>query len=318
MLLKRQRRKAVIRECILGHAVADAMGVPVEFCTREELRETPLTEMRGNGTYNVPAGSWSDDTSMTVAALDAIAEELNYDRVMQNFCEWRYHNAYTPDHDTFDCGITINTALYRYQYEKTDAMQCGLTEENSIGNGSLMRILPFALYALYHEKTAAARLQIVSCGSALTHAHPRAILACQIYAVVLYEVIASPKRNALKKGLAKAWELLQNEPELIYFERIFQTDFEKTAESEIQSGGYAVHALEAALWCLLNTKSYRDCVLKAINLGSDTDTTAAIAGGIAGVLYGIDSIPQEWLEGLRRKEFLEQICEKAEKGWCIP
>ena len=92
-------------------------------------------------------------------------------------------------------------------------------------------------------------------------------------------------------------------------------DFSKTDRASIKSGGYVVDTLEAAVYCLLNTNSYRDCVLAAVNLGDDTDTVAAVAGGLAGALYGLASIPKEWLATLKRADYIEALCEKALAAW---
>ena len=104
-------------------------------------------------------------------------------------------------------------------------------------------------------------------------------------------------------------------PEFDHFKRIFADDFEALPEEKIKSTGYVVDTLEAALWCLLTTESYRECVLKAVNLGGDTDTVAAVAGGLAGALYGIEGIPEEWLNTLIKREYIEEICERAAVCW---
>ena len=104
-------------------------------------------------------------------------------------------------------------------------------------------------------------------------------------------------------------------PEFEHYRRIFAPDFEMLSMDEIKSTGYVVDTLEAALWCVLTTDSYRECVLKAVNLGDDTDTVAAIAGGLAGALYGYDSIPNDWLSQLKKKNYIEKMCEDAFGKW---
>ena len=99
------------------------------------------------------------------------------------------------------------------------------------------------------------------------------------------------------------------------YKRLFSPDFDKTPVSKIKSTGYVVDTLEAAVWCLMTTDNYKDCVLKAVNLGDDTDTVAAIAGGLAGALYGYDSIPEEWRNTLIKREYIEELCERASKAW---
>jgi ADP-ribosylglycohydrolase len=99
------------------------------------------------------------------------------------------------------------------------------------------------------------------------------------------------------------------------YKRLFSPDFDKTPASEIKSTGYVVDTLEAAIWCVLTTDSYKECVLTAVNLGGDTDTVAAISGGLADASYGYDSIPKEWLESLLSRDYIEDMCDKAARGW---
>ena len=130
------------KSVIVGHAVADALGVPVEFKSRENLEKNPVLDMMGYGTYKVPKGSWSDDTSMTLCTLDAMNKDnIDYDKVMKNLCKWRYENEYTPTGETFDIGITCSLAINSYKNGKP-YNECGLYDEGSNGNGSLMRIHP--------------------------------------------------------------------------------------------------------------------------------------------------------------------------------
>lgn len=308
-----------IKACILGHAVADALGVPVEFADRKELDESPVTDMQGFGTYNVPAGSWSDDTSMTLCALESLAKgSLDLDDIMRNFGKWYYDDEFTPTGETFDIGNACSTAIERYFNMGYDAKHCGLTGERSNGNGSLMRIIPIVLYAIAkgnprknHEMWG-----MVSEVSALTHAHPRSRIACEMYATILKCLIENPSKRSVGKGiyLYRKWNE-EGSAEFEHFKRIDKDILENLSRDEIKSTGYVVDTLEAALWCLLTTDSYKECVLKAVNLGDDTDTVGAVAGGLAGALYGLDSIPTEWLDKLQRKDYIEDMCERAARAW---
>ena len=304
-----------IKAVILGHAVADALGVPAEFCTREELDEAPITTMEGFGTYPYPAGSWSDDTSMSIAALDSLARgHLNYDEIMFNFCKWYYKDEYTPTGELFDAGYTCCKAIENYFELKLPFGAWGEDGERSNGNGSLMRIHPFVLYAKYGNFKGDF-LQMIYEASALTHAHRRSEIGCGIYAIILKQLLDNPSKESILQGLRLAKDQYESEAEFPYYGRIFADDFATLDRSEIKSGGYIVHTLEAALWCLLTTDSYAECVLKAVNLGDDTDTVAAVAGGLTGALYGLDSIPQEWISTLLRRDYIEGLCERACDTW---
>ena len=140
--------KKIIKAVMLGHAVGDALGVPVEFCERDELAAKPVTDMVGYGTYPYPAGCWSDDTSMSLAELDSLASgKLDFDDIMVKFGEWYYDDEYTPTGEMFDVGNTCSYAIDNYFAYHKPVEECGLTGERSNGNGSLMRIHPFVLYA---------------------------------------------------------------------------------------------------------------------------------------------------------------------------
>ena len=304
-----------IKAVIFGHAVADALGVPVEFCTREELDETPLETMQGFGTYPVPEGSWSDDTSMTLCALDVLANGgIDYDAIMINFCKWYYKDEFTPTGEMFDVGNSCSNAIEKYFRMNMKALECGDSEERSNGNGSIMRILPFALYAEFANSDSR-WLEMIHNASALTHAHERSAIGCGIYSVIVRSLLANPSKEAVYTALDEAKQYYKDYAEFHHYGRLFNEEFRKTERSEIKSSGYVVSTLEAAVWCLLTTESYAECVLKAVNLGNDTDTVAAVAGGLAGALYGFDSIPDEWLGALQKYDFIEEMCIRASENW---
>ena len=305
-----------IKAVMIGHAVGDALGVPVEFCDRDELDARPVTDMQGFGTYPYPAGCWSDDTSMSLAALDSLASgTVDFDDVMENFGKWYYEDQYTPTGEMFDVGNTCSIAIDNYFVHRKPIQECGLTGERSNGNGSLMRIHPFVLYAHAKNLSFEKWKEIVEKGSVLTHAHERSRLGCLIYSFVLLHLLSDSTKCALKNALARAECHLREHSELSHYARVFDEDFAKLPRKEIKSTGYVVDTLEAALWCVLTTDSYKDCVLKAVNLGDDTDTVAAVAGGLAGALYGYDAISEEWRNTLLKRDDIEKLCKKAAEHW---
>ncbi len=301
---------------IMGLAVADALGVPVEFMDRETLVREPVVGTRSYGTYNKAAGTWSDDTSMTLCLMSSLAKGLSYDEIMRNFLKWYRTGEYTADGDTFDVGITTREALERFE-RGIPALECGGYGEYDNGNGSLMRVLPLVFYlgitygADFQDNDEA--MAIIHSVSALTHAHRRSQIACGIYLSIASMILdGAGLERAVQLGIRKAAEYYEGQPEfateLGHFSRLKGEEFKKTPRTEINSSGYVVSSLEAAIWCLLNTHDYAGCVLKAVNLGDDTDTVAAIAGGLAGLAYGYGAIPQGWLDVLRRREYLESAC----------
>lgn len=308
--------KNKIKAVMLGHAVGDALGVPVEFCERDDLAEKPVTDMVGYGTYPYPEGCWSDDTSMSLAALDSLASsKLNFDDIMVKFGEWYYDDEYTPTGEMFDVGNTCSYAIDNYFAYHKPVEECGLAGEHSNGNGSLMRIHPFVLYAYANQMSVDEWLGVIVKASALTHAHDISKIGCLIYTFILMSLLKDKGKDGLRDALKKAERYLSACAEFAPYERIFKSDFAGLPREEIKSSGYVVDTLEAAIWCLLTTDNYRDCVLKAVNLGDDTDTVAAVAGGLAGALYGYDAIPREWLDTLKRRGYIEEMCERSCAAW---
>ena len=306
-----------IRDGILGLAVGDALGVPVEFRIRERLKQNPVTGMRAYGTHNQPAGSWSDDTTMALCTLESLAKGVDYDDMMDRFCRWVDEGYMTPHGKLFDIGRTTRHALWLYS-SGIPALQCGGTDVRDNGNGSLMRILPAVFYlrreygAACMEKAEA--FELIHNLSRLTHAHPISQMACGLYcdmanglmngknlAEAVNHAVLTKERWYGKQEEFSSW--------LAKFDFINAEMLAALPEEAIKSSGYVVDTLQAALWCLLTTHSYHECVLKAVNLGSDTDTVAAVAGGLAGILYGAESIPEDWMQVLAKKEQIIRLCE---------
>ncbi len=301
----------------IGHAVGDALGVPCEFASRDALIKAPITKLEGYGTYKVPAGSWSDDTSMAIATLDSLkAGYFDPNDIMKKFGDWYFKDAYTPTGEMFDVGGTCSAAISNYFSYDMPYTKCGLSDEYSCGNGSLMRIHPAVLYALARDGALTDRaLGLIYSVSDLTHSHRRVRIGCGIYAYILSELLKKPSRESIYTALSAAREKYESEPEFSHYARIFDNDFENTSPDKIKSGGYIVETLEAAIWCLLRTSSYSECVLLAVNLGEDTDTTGAVTGGLAGALYGYEGIPELWRHGLIKRDYLEEICCDAYNAW---
>ncbi len=301
---------------IFGLCVGDAMGVPFEFCGREALREAPVADMCGYGTTNQPAGTWSDDTSMTLCLLDSLSGGLDYTDIMQKFFLWLDEEKYTAHDEVFDVGKTCREAVSRF-LAGVSPLCCGGSSEYDNGNGSLMRILPLVFYLYRHfgerffdSEEAVAAIHNVS---ALTHAHPRSQIACGIYLSIAGMLMGElDLKSALRLGVDRAWDHYGKSAEYAeerkHFERIHSPGFADLPEAEIGSSGYVVDTLEAALWCLWNTGDYQSCILKAVNLGGDTDTIAAVAGGLAGMYYGYEAIPAQWREKIPKAGYIAARC----------
>jgi ADP-ribosylglycohydrolase len=299
---------------IMGLVVGDALGVPVEFEERERLKKLPVKFMEGYGTYDLPAGSWSDDSSMAIATLDSLRNGYNPDDIMQKFVAWSENGEYTPYGECFDIGTGTSYAIWRYM-QNNDIHTCGGTKERDNGNGSLMRILPICLYCIDKDFETEEAVEKIHEVSALTHAHIRSKIACGLYYFIVRSIIknSGSLEERIQSGIDDGFAYYESDIairlELMHYGRLrSMSEFKATSEDEIKSSGYVVAAFEAALWCLVNTNGYADCELKAVNLGDDTDTVAAISGGLAGLYYGYDAIPDEWLGEIAKRDWIEDLC----------
>lgn len=307
-----------IKGALLGFFVGDALGVPVEFINRDELKKNKVTKMLEYGTHNQPIGTWSDDSSMVIATMDSLINNkgINYNDIMNNFLKWYQEGEYTPNGNVFDIGNATSSALLKYKNNNTNFI-CGSSDIHSNGNGSLMRILPISLYLHYTDDP---MFDIIRNISSMTHSHIYSILSCIIYSVFVNEYFKeidimkaySNMQNIIKsileednnKVLGDLDDLKQK------FNRIIYNDISILNEDEIKSSGFVIDSLEASFWCLLNTNNYKDAVLKAVNLGDDTDTIGALTGGLAGLIYGYANIPENWVNVLKRKEYLTSLVYK--------
>ena len=309
----------------MGVVVGDALGVPVQFARRVELKMNPVKTMEGYGCYNMPPGTWSDDSSMALATLDSLREngEVNYADIMERFVKWLLDGEYTPAGTTFDQGNTCVDAIYNYM-KKKDYRTCGKTGEWANGNGALMRIMPACLYAyekvLRKEWDLGQALDCVHQISALTHNHLRSKMACGIYYFMIKNIIegCGSLLERLQTGVNEARKFYQediaNYAELAHYTRLIRLDeFATSEEDTIKSSGYVVDSLEAAVWSLITTDTLEECLLRAVNLGDDSDTVGAIAGGLAALFYGYDSVPEEWRKQIIKEQEIIALCEMMEE-----
>lgn len=277
----------------LGLAVGDAIGTTLEFTERDSGE--PVTDLIGGGPFDLAPGEWTDDTAMAVALAESLIAcgTLDERDLMTRFADWRRDGTYSCTGACFDVGITTDRAICRF--EGSGNPIAGSTDPRSAGNGSLMRLAPVVLHGLASGSLRdAARRQ-----SATTHGAAACLAACEHFAALLEEAILGAGRDAvLAPREVEAEEAVA---------AVLAGSWRGKRRSEIRSSGYVVHSLEAALWCVAETPTFRGAVLLAANLGDDADTTAAITGQLAGALYGRSGIPPEWLGKLAWRERIEAL-----------
>ncbi len=263
------------RGCLLGLAVGDAVGTSVEFQSRGSF--DPVTDMTGGGPFGLPAGAWTDDTSMVLCLATSLIQKNGFDAQdqMERYLRW-YQNGYlSSTGKCFDIGITTRKALLNFQ--KTSNPFSGSIDPQTAGNGSIMRLAPLVM--LYYPDLEAI-MHYAPKSSRTTHAALECLEACQILAGIIYRAFEGQK----KQDVLIERDLVPLTSETL--KEISYGDYFEKAASQIQGTGYVVRSLEAALWCFWTTDSYEAAILKAVNLGDDADTTAAVCGQVAGAFYG--------------------------------
>lgn len=300
-----------ITSCFLGLATGDALGVPVEFKQRSVLKNDPIKNMLGFDTWNQPPGTWSDDSSLTFCLAESLTSGYNLFDIGEKFIAWYTSGYWGAHHKLFDVGGATRAAIERIKAGE-DPRYSGELDERSNGNGSLMRIIPAALYfADLDDQNLFEKIKEIS---SITHAHFRSVFSCFIFSVYAIELFKGEEKiMAFEKTIDRVNGFISenefNRTEINYFKRLLDKEFIKTDESSIHSSGYVLHTLEACIWCILTTISFSDAVLKAVNLGEDTDTTACVTGALAGLCYGEANIPDFWLNKLARQNDIRKLSE---------
>jgi len=275
---------------LFGVACGDALGGTLEFMSKNEIERKYgyLKDIIGGGCWNLEPGEVTDDTMMTIAVAEGILDNPDnpVEYIGKHFIEWY-------DSIPKDIGNIIRIALGEYKrnkdWTKTAYYAHQVTGGKSAGNGSLMRCLPVALYYDDVEKM----LEITASQSLLTHYDKKATDACQFYNLIVYDYLNDkPKIPVIKEHIEKYPE----------YKQVFLLNKEV-----LKPTGYVVDTLICALWCFINTSTFEDAVCEAANLGGDTDTIAAITGGMAGVYYGYNAIPDRWKEKILVKGKLTSI-----------
>lgn len=311
-----------IKACLFGFFIGDALGVPVEFIGRSSLKQNKITDMEEYGTHNQPKGTWSDDSSMLLATIDGLLKSqkstINYQAIMNNFLQWKLKGEFTPFNRVFDIGLSTSSALSKYQQHiinnHPEDIICGSTEISSNGNGSLMRIIPISLYLNYLgiDYTNKRFMDTIKIVSSMTHSHIYSIFGCYIYSIYISEILKQKNKNKAYKNLQVILKnICEKYPEYNdikeIYGRIIYNDISKLKETNIKSSGYVVDSLEASMWSVLTSNSFEEAVLKSVNLGDDTDTIGSLTGGLAGIIYGYNSIPKKWLNDLQKKSYLDKF-----------
>ena len=270
---------------LMGLAVGDSIGTTLEFVPRNKIT-APLTDMVGGGPFKLQPGQWTDDTSMALCLGESLLEHgFDMHDQLKRYLNW-YDNGYlSSTGKCFDIGGTTQDALERYRDH--GIAHAGSANPNDAGNGCIMRLAPVVIYSQDEPEIA---IHYAQEQSKTTHRAPECLMACQLMAEVLMRALQGKTKNEVlaPSSLQLDWTDGLRSIALGQYQR-------KTVE-QIKGSGYVVQSLEAALWCFATTGTFAECVLAAANLGDDADTTAAVAGQIAGAFYSVENIPAAWQE----------------------
>lgn len=270
------------RGCLLGLAAGDAIGTTVEFKRRGSFQ--PITDMVGGDPFDLEPGQWTDDTSMALCLATSLVECRGFDArdQMDRYVKWSEEGYLSSNGECFDIGGTVSSALARYR--RTGEPFSGSTDPHQAGNGCIMRLAPVPMW-FYPNLEAMERYAAES--SRTTHGTAECLDACRLLARVLYRAFdGQPKQDVLFADVA-----FSGAPKV---QSIAGGDYRQKTREAVRGTGYVVDCLEAALWCVWTTDSFEAAVFEAANLGDDADTTAAVAGQVAGALYGVDGVPKAW------------------------
>ena len=303
-----------IRDSFLGFIVGDAFGVPYEGYQRQNLKKEKIGEMVGYKTHNEPPGSWSDDTSMTLATMDSVINNNGYDYedIMKNFCCWYSNGEYTASGKLFDIGKITRTAILSYRSDE-NIKKCGQGNINDNGNGSLSRMLPIAVYTYYKSMSDDETYEIVKNCSSLTHSHKVAVLGCFIYVKFMQYIFSG-------KSIREAYEATIKYRHYVeyagiratsYYVKLLTKNIDKMNADDISTSGFILDTLQAVFWVALNSRSYEESIINSVKLGRDADTTCALVGSITGFVYG--DIPDRWTDKIKKKDYILDMIDKYEE-----
>ncbi|RJE23302.1 ADP-ribosylglycohydrolase [Aspergillus sclerotialis] len=299
--------------CIWGNCTGDALGGPVQFKPKGQFK--PVTGLRTVEPFGQPAGSYSDDGSMTLALSQSFIDQrgkYNHVGSIKYFVSWLFSGQFSTAKSAWDVGRSTRIALTIWNKNGSEDIEHTqsrinqkLDMEECSGNGSLMRISPIGL-ALWKDIDEARRRARER--SQITHPSLACLDACELYTELLCRIMAGETKEQLVQT-ASAFKISH----ATLAERLSKyknlSDWKLPSEADMQSSGWVVDTLEVALWGLFKYDSWADGALAVVNLGGDSDTAGAVYGALAGAFYGFASIPSQWVEGMKNFKLIQEIAE---------
>jgi len=291
---------------MFGLAVGDAMGMPIEFRPRGKFE--PVTEFRAGGPFKLQAGQWTDDTAMSLCIASSLIECNGFDAAhqMKQYSRWIDDGYLSCTGKAVGIGQTILKAMIRY-HKTQDPIQ-GDTNPRRSGNGCIMRLAPVPIY-YSHNAELAIHNSIQS--ATTTHGSEMCLQTTGFFGGMLWGALNGVSKEELLSGnYSPVKDYCKQHPLCGELLSLTRGDYKAKQETEVDSTGFVIDALEAALWSFYQTDTFAGGLLKAVNLGGDADTVGAIYGQLAGAYYGFEAIPTVWIQGLSSNEKIRTICDE--------
>ncbi|MCI9560689.1 MAG: ADP-ribosylglycohydrolase family protein [Lachnospiraceae bacterium] len=317
-MLQRER----IAGGLYGLLVGDALGVPYEFYEAKELPAYEKIEMTPPSGFRktypkIAAGTWSDDGAQALCLMDSLLKhgKFSLKAYSDALLAWYEEGFWAVEGVVFDVGIQTADALNAYK-GGIPAKDCGLMNPEGKGNGALMRVLPLALWHFVQgntdlEKRSRELVRDAHSQCQITHGHLCNQVCCALYCLVAQALLEGKEvREAIQEGVCVLRSIYRKQPE---YERELEWSVRPDIPWEGRGTGYVVDCLRSAFMILEQASDYEDAIKCAVLLGNDTDTTACVTGGLAGICYGLHKIPERWLNGLKEREKVDYLLAQLEK-----
>lgn len=294
------------RGCLLGLAVGDALGAPLEFHPPGSFE--PIKDMIEARRFGLAAGQWTDDTAMALCLADSLITCEGFDPIdqLERYLRW-YHDGYLSCTGyCYGIGMTVQASLARF--ERVREPYCGSQDPYTAGNGSIMRLAPVPMFYAQSPHEAIERSGE---SSRTTHQAATTIDACRYFGGLITGALrGETKESLLSDHYSPVPGIWDEKPLVPEIDEIAAGSFKRRNPPEIRGSGYVVESLEAALWAFYHSDSFRDGCLMAVNLGDDADTTGAVYGQLAGAFYGERGIPETWLAKLAWRDTIAGMAER--------
>ncbi|MDU8359620.1 ADP-ribosylarginine hydrolase Tri1 [Pseudomonas syringae group sp. J309-1] len=282
--------------CLLGLAIGDAVGTTLEFLPRDRSH---VHDMVGGGPFRLNPGEWTDDTSMALCLADTYLAKGSFDLIdyADRLGRWYLSGENSHNGKCFDIGNVTRTAIE--ERLKNGGLWHGNDAPSTAGNGSIIRLAPTAIF---HRHTLSATWRDSAAQSYCTHRALEAVACCHLLGAQLHLALNGADKEETLSPMIRPLR-----PRALI---INAGEYKEKTRDQIRSSGYVIDTLEAALWAVWNTDNFKDAILLAANLADDADSVAATAGQIAGALYGVSGMPEEWVRNVAWSEHIQGLAQQ--------